>query len=122
MNPANKRKMIFCEPCGFKAIYNNEASVDAIEVPLAKIQKNIPVLDPKTQKTIESQWQERKKTIFKCPSCGRAVKLRDILPPYAKEYEQIDKRKELERLEIDKKKRIEDGKPLEKPAAPELLG
>lgn len=120
MNSKAKRMMIFCEPCGHKQIIEPKANPeDLTEIPSTKIQAGIPQLEG--NKTVTKPFIERPK-MYKCPKCGRGVRIKELLTPYAKALSEIDQKRELERLEADKLKRIEDGKPKEKPTDPVFLG
>lgn len=114
-----KRQMIYCEPCGYKQIIEpKENPEDLTVIPTTKIQGHIPQIDPATQKAVQKPFLERPK-MYKCPCCGRGVRLKELLLPYAKALDDLDRKREIERLENDKLKRIEDGKPHEKPVLPE---
>lgn len=137
-----KRMSLYCEPCGTKKIIEIEELViektdprlatgqvkiknmDEAEIKSSPIQLKIPVLDPETKKTVESKFQPQP-TKYKCPKCGRAVKLRElgiVHKPLADALQRTAEEKERQRLEEDKKKRLEDGKPPEKKMDPEFLG
>ena len=119
-NSKVKRTMIFCEPCGYKSIIEPKQNPDELtEIVSAKIQAGIPQLEG--NKTVTKPFIERPK-MYKCPKCGRGVRVKELLAPYAKAMSEIDQKKELDRLEADKLKRIEDGKPKEKPSDPVFLG
>jgi hypothetical protein len=114
--------MLYCEPCGYKRIVEvDEHVTDLPEIQTCPVQMKIPYIDPLTRKTVVPAAQPQAPK-FKCPGCGRGVKLRDLLKPYADALQRIDDEKERKRLEDDIKKRLEDGKPPEKKTESEFLG
>lgn len=124
-----KRMMLFCEFCTFKKIIESkEEPKDLTEIKTSPVQTNIPILDPKTNKVINAVLKnnEPSKAIreqqkkYKCPDCGRGVKLRDLLPSYAAAFDKVDKEKEKQRIEEQKQKRIEDGLPNKRQNTPFL--
>lgn len=130
MRQRPKRMMLFCEPCGYKQILeSNEFPKDLPEIKTCPVQTNIPVLDPKTNKTINVPTLDPKSNEvinkaarpqpkkYKCPKCGRGVRLKELLKPYAMALDKVDEEKEQQRLEADKKKRLADGLPDKKPDA-----
>jgi predicted RNA-binding Zn-ribbon protein involved in translation (DUF1610 family) len=157
--PKNNRKMLYCEPCGFKKIIEPHQEPSAmVEIPRVNVQRGIPNLDPETRQTnvakaplkdakmceeLEAKakrdnsitWSDgiylyatpgvRKNRMYKCPKCGRGVVLRELVTAYVSAFDQLDRRREQERIEKEKVKRIEDGKPHEKgppPVGPTFLG
>ena len=117
-----KRSMMFCEPCGFKKIIDvNEQVTNLTEVKTSPIQLKIPSLDPATQKTVQSKFQPQAPR-YKCPKCGRQVKVRELLPVFTKLFEQLEQQKVKQQQEEEMRKRIEDGKPAEKKIDPEFTG
>lgn len=111
--PAPKRKMIFCEPCSFKMIIEPDQTPDLIEIKTSKIPGKIPEIDPATGKT--KVYPEKKQILkYKCPKCGRGVIVKELQAAYTKTYKQLDDKLEKERVDADRKKRLEDGKPPEK--------
>jgi predicted RNA-binding Zn-ribbon protein involved in translation (DUF1610 family) len=120
--PQNKRMMLFCEPCGYKRILDIAETIkDLPENMTSPIQLRIPQLDPSTNKTVLSKFQEQPKR-HKCPQCGRAAKVRELLKPFSDALKKVDEDKEKQRLEEEKKKRLEDGKPPEKKIDPDFMG
>lgn len=110
----NDRKMIFCEFCTYKLIVEPNATINLVEIKTSNIPGGIPELDEKTGKMkIKTMKSQNKK--YKCPKCGRGVILKDIKGAYKKTFSSIEARKEKEKIEEDLKKRLEDGKPHEKP-------
>jgi predicted RNA-binding Zn-ribbon protein involved in translation (DUF1610 family) len=77
-----QRLIVYCEPCGFKKIIDNEES-QLKEIPTSSIQTNIPQLDMATNKTIPSKFKPQSKK-FKCPNCGRGVTAKALPNSYAK--------------------------------------
>lgn len=119
---SNIRRMIFCEICSYKRIIEpNENINDLVENKTSKIQVRIPQLDPVTGKTIPGTFVAQPKR-HKCPKCGRAAKVRELLKPYADALKAVDEAKLAEQREGEKKKRLEDGKPEEKKIDPDFLG
>lgn len=117
-----KRQMMFCEPCGFKKIIDfNEQITDLFEVKTSPIQLKIPSLDPVSQKTVQSKFQPQAPR-YKCPKCGRLVKVKELLPVYSKLFEQLEQQKVKQKQEEEMRKRLEDGKPVEKKPDPEFTG
>lgn len=122
MNNRNKRMMLFCEPCGYKSIFEpNQKLEGLVEIKTSPIQTKIPQLDPSTQKTVETLFQNQAPK-YKCPCCGRGVKLRELLKPFVDALTKIDEEKEQKKLEEEKQKRIADGKPQDKKADLDFLG
>lgn len=109
-----KRKMIFCEPCSFKMILEAGTEPEGlVKIPTAPIPGGVPELDPKTGTTkVKAAIQQSPR--YKCPKCGRGVVLKDLQQAYTKTFKQIDERAERQKLEADRQKRLEDGKPLSK--------
>jgi hypothetical protein len=122
MNQKNKAKMIFCEPCSFKMILDSDDMPDnLVEIKTSPIPGGIPVFDAKSGKTkVKSNHKQNKK--FKCPKCGRGVVIKELQAAYTNTIKQIDEKQEKEKLENDRKKRIEDGMPIEKNIDTEFLG
>jgi len=107
-----KRWFLFCEPCAFKKIIKADDPADAglVEIPQAKIPGGVPVLDPKTKKAKDKPDLSRMKK-FKCPQCGRGVMIKKLPEVYEKAYKEIDEEKRKKEQELEKQRRIEDGKP-----------
>lgn len=138
-NQPAKRMMLFCEPCGYKRILEaEELPKDLPEIKSCAVQTNIPtidsvtnkainvpVVDPKTKQLVNKSERPQPKK-FKCPKCGRGVRLKELLKPFATALEKVDKEKELQRLEADKQQRLKDGIPAAKrpidPNDPTFLG
>lgn len=112
-NQPKRRKMLYCEPCSYKQIIECEDEIDLFEIKSSDIQRNIPRLNPATKRPEEKPKFKQAKR-YKCPKCGRGIVLKDLQGSYAMTYKQIDQRLEKERIEEDRRKRIEDGKPPEK--------
>lgn len=68
-----------CEICGYNLVTNGE-NFNLIEYNRAKIQKEIPKLDPNTSEFIKSTWITLPKK-YKCPKCGRLVSPRPYKEP-----------------------------------------
>lgn len=110
-----KRLMIFCEPCAYKMIIQNEESMeDLVEIKTSPIPGGIPEIDLKTNKT-KTKPQKKQAKKFKCPKCGRGVVAKELQGAHAVAIKQQQNKLEAQKIEEDKRKRIEDGKPLERP-------
>jgi hypothetical protein len=110
---APQRKMIFCEPCSYKMIIESDSNLNLSEIPTSPIPGGVPELDPKTGKAkIKNSTPQAKK--YKCPRCGRGASVKELQPAYASALKKIDEQKEQERIALDRKQRLEDGKPIEK--------
>jgi hypothetical protein len=118
----NERTMIFCEFCNYKRIIEiGEKIADMPESKTSDIQIKIPQLDPITGKTIPSKFVPQPKR-YKCPKCGRAAKVRELIKPLADAFKLVDEAKIQRQLEEEKKKRLEDGKPPDKKVDPDFMG
>jgi DNA-directed RNA polymerase subunit RPC12/RpoP len=122
-----KRMMLFCEPCGYKEIVEpNEEPKGLFEIKTSVVQTNLPTIDPMTNKAIHvalpdpktqqlvnkaSRPQPKK---YKCPKCGRGVRLKELLKPYATAMDKVDQEKEKARLQQHRADRLKDGIPEEK--------
>lgn len=111
---SKSKKIIFCEPCSFKMIIDEEnISKELTQIKTSSIQGRIPELNLKTNKTEHKPVKNQTKKV-KCPRCGRGVVVKDIQGAYEKTIKEREERTEQQKQELDKKQRIEDGKPLEK--------
>lgn len=147
--PSNTRTMLFCEPCGYKRIIETAAdAAGLIEHKTSPVQARIPTLDVTANKTVNT-WVADPKTgkidpatgqidpatiqivnpqmkpqpkRYKCPKCGRVAKVRGLLKPFDDALKQVDERKAKERIEEEKRKRLEDGRPPEKKIDPDFIG
>jgi predicted methyltransferase len=115
-----KRFLVFCEPCSYKKILNTDKPEDMVQIKVSPVPGGAPKLDPKTGKTITRPTTNQCNKV-KCPKCGRGVVLKPLPDVYSKSYDEIDKREQKAKEEIEKKKRIEDGTPI-KYKPPEFLG
>lgn len=114
MQTNSKKKLFFCEFCSFKMILEEENfSKELVEIKTSSIQTNIPKLNEKTGK-IEIKPEKNQNKKFKCPRCGRGVAIKELQGAYKKTLKDIEEKSEKQKQEVDKKQRIEDGKPLEK--------
>ena len=105
-----KRKILFCEPCGYKEIVEVEDIGDEYqEIP--DVPGGSPTLDPVTKKVVTKKGIRREKK-KKCPKCGRGVFLKNLPAAYTKTIKSIEKREEKEKQESERLKRLEDGKPM----------
>lgn len=110
----NKRIIIYCEPCAFKTIIEKEDTVnDFVEIKTSPIPGGVPELDPKTGKTkIKSNTKQNKK--YKCPKCGRGVVAKELQGAYVTAIKQIEAKNEAQKIEADRKQRLQDGTPIER--------
>ncbi len=115
----SKPMLLFCEPCSYKQIIDDKA--DLTDMPTAPVQKHIPVLDPKTNKTVPSKFEPQKRKV-KCPKCGRGVYLKSLPPSYTSVIKKRADEEEAKRLIEERKKRIEDGLPIQKPRDVDFTG
>ena len=117
-----KRMMLFCEPCGFKQIIEpDKMPTDICEIKTSPIQQQIPILDVGTNKTVTKPFKPQPKK-YKCPSCGRGVRLKELLKPYADSMNKVDEENHKKTREEQKKKRIADGQPEKKKPDPNFTG
>ena len=87
---------------------------------VSPIPGGIPALDQDTGKTkTKHQILQNKKD--KCPKCGRGVVVKQLQEAYSSTIKKIKQKDEEEKFEEDRKKRIEDGKPLLKNIDSEYL-
>lgn len=123
-NKANKRTMIYCEPCAFKKIFEPDESINLVEIKRSSVQLKGPKLNPASGTTNPAGSMTKTKMV-KCPKCGRGVVVKELQSAYTKVYEEIDRREQKAREEADRIKRLEDGKPHErqnKDLDPDFLG
>jgi predicted RNA-binding Zn-ribbon protein involved in translation (DUF1610 family) len=73
----NNLYQLYCDNCHYKKITDGVNIDDLIQVKKSKLQKDMPKLDPSTNKTIKPLFKEQKKT-FKCPKCGFSIRARKI--------------------------------------------
>ena len=107
--------MIFCESCAFKQIIpKNPDDCDLVEIKTSAIPSGAPILDPRTGKAKERPQKTQAKK-YKCPRCGRGVVAKEVQGAIAKAIKLRDAKTEAERQENDRKKRIQDGLPPERP-------
>lgn len=85
-----KRVMLYCEPCGHKQIIEDLDNCKLVAVQRAQIQKHIPVLDEKTNKTVQSKYMDQPK-MFKCPSCGRGAAVKELPGSYKGVFDKAEK-------------------------------
>lgn len=94
-----KRWSIFCEICSYKQIVEGE-----------KFETSLPQI----KTTVKDQIK------LKCPKCGRGITVRNIPGAYSNIIKEIEDKKRKEHAELEKKKRIEDGTPVQRET--EFLG
>jgi hypothetical protein len=109
-----KKMMVFCEPCSFKMILeNDQIPENLVEIKTSMIPGGIPELDSKTGKTkLKPQNKQNKR--YKCPKCGRGLVTKELQGAYLTTIKQIEQKAEIQKMEEDRKKRLEDGKPFER--------
>lgn len=119
-----KRHMMYCEPCGHKSIIEPNAKPNLPEAKSCPIQTGIPMIDPAAKQTVYKPFVEQPPK-FKCPRCGRAVRVRELLQPYSDAIKVVEKEKEERRVKEDRQRRFEDGKPVikaEPGPTPDFMG
>ena len=122
MNKKKNNKMIFCESCSFKIIIQDDMYLESFtDIKTSPIPGGIPALDQDTGKTKTKQQILQNKKV-KCPKCGRGVVVKQLQEAYSSTIKKIKQKDEEEKFEEDRKKRIEDGKPLLKNIDSEYLG
>ena len=125
----NNRSMLFCEICGFKKIIESQENIDFFEIKTTPVQTRLPTIDSITgvpininkndAKNKNTKLQSKK---YKCPKCGRAIKLRNIIKPFEDAIKKIEKENAKIQEEENRKKRIEDGKLPEKKIDSDFIG
>jgi DNA-directed RNA polymerase subunit RPC12/RpoP len=108
----SKKYMVFCEPCSYKAIIDKDES-DLVEIKTSPIPGGIPELDAKTGKT-KNKPQKTQSKKFKCPKCGRGIVIKELQGAHANAIKQRDAKIEAQKIEDDRKQRLQDGKPFER--------
>lgn len=118
-----KRWFIFCEPCSYKKILtvDDPSETDLVEIKTVGTPGGSPFIDPETKKVKAKPTVPRPKK-FKCPKCGRGVAIKQLPEVYSKAYKAIDEDRKKRDEEFEKKKRIEDGKPIVRDKEEEFLG
>ena len=73
-----KKYSIFCEICGYHRITDGSSpeDKDLIEIKRGKVQRNIPKLNEEGK--VEDSLFFPQPKMFKCPSCGRGVRVKKI--------------------------------------------
>lgn len=104
------KKYLHCDFCGFDKIIESDNIPAKIVLP--PVQKTLPKLDSE-QKFVAPTYFP-KKILHKCSNCGRGVIEKSLPQPFQQLLKKIENQKEKTKQEEDRKKRIEDGKPLEK--------
>jgi hypothetical protein len=99
MQKTNKRWIVFCEICSYKQIVEGEE----FKVDLHQIKT-----------TIKDQIK------LKCPKCGRGITVRNLPGAYSSTIKEIEEKQKKEHAERERKKRIEDGTPVQRET--EFLG
>ena len=105
-------KILFCEPCAYKEIIKIEDIGEDFES-VPDVPGGAPRLDPVTKKAVVQKATKRNKK-KKCPKCGRGVFLKELPKAYDKAIQLEIEKEEKEHILSEKKKRIEDGKPLKR--------
>ena len=117
----NKRYLLFCEPCSFKKIIETNNPDDLVSIKRSSVPSGSPKLDPATKKTKVSKAKENTK-MCKCPRCGRGAIIKNLPEVYKKTYKEIDDSKRKEQEAIERKKRLEDGKPHQRNVDEDFIG
>lgn len=113
-----KRFLLFCEPCAYRKIFDT----DKPEGLYLSKSSAVPLKTIKMGDDVDKSKSFKEQPIkSKCPKCGRGVILKKLPQVYAKSYDEVDKRKQKEQEEYEKKKRIEDGTP-KKLTPPDFMG
>lgn len=84
---AVKYYRLYCEICGYSLITDG-SNVNLVEYKRSKIQKEIPKLDPTTDKTVPGTWLTLPKK-YKCPKCGRLISARKFKEPEVEDKTKI---------------------------------
>ena len=71
---AIKYYRLYCEICGH-TIVTDGSNLKLVEYKRSKIQKELPKLNPTTNKTVAGTWLDLPKK-YKCPKCGRLISAR----------------------------------------------
>ena len=118
-NKKSKTKFIFCEICSYKKIVKNQEDIAGlVEIKTSAIPGGSPELNKISGKTDfkKTKLQNKKTKLqnkkFKCPNCGRGIILKETQTAYSTTIGFLKEKEQKEKLEIENKKRIEDGKPL----------
>jgi len=105
----NSQKIIFCEFCSFKKILKSPEDLKSFNIiKNAKIQSKLP--DNKNKKLIT----KNHKDTVKCPKCGRGIIVKNLSGSHLETIKKIKEKEQKEKEENEFKKRIEDGKPINK--------
>lgn len=64
---------LYCEICNWKKFFNTEEEIDLIQFNKSSVQKNIPKLN---QGKLDKGGQKDLQQFYKCPNCGRLVKVK----------------------------------------------
>ncbi len=116
------RWLLFCEPCSYKQIITaDEPGEGLVEIKTSPVPTGIPAIDPQTKKIKTALPLPQPKKV-KCPQCGRGVVIRKLPDVYANAFKAVDEITRKEQEALEKKKRIEDGKPHIRTNTEEFLG
>ena len=77
---AIKYYRINCEICGFNQVTDG-SDIKLVEYKRSKIQKNLPTMDPITNKISHQKDMMKLPKKYKCPKCGRVVFARPFKEP-----------------------------------------
>jgi len=116
-----KRYLIFCEPCSFKKVVESDKPEDMVLIKRSPVPGGSPRLDAAT-KQIKGRPVQEPKTMCKCPQCGRGATLKDLPSVYKMTFEQLDEQARLREEELEKQRRLEDGRPHERRPDPDFIG
>jgi len=108
-NQKSQKKLIFCDFCSFRKILNNADDLKNFNIiKNAKIQSKLP--DIKNKKIVT----KNNKDMIKCPSCGRGILVKNLNGSHLETINKIKTKEQKEKEENEFRKRIEDGKPINK--------
>lgn len=93
---------------------------DMVAIKVSDVPGNIPQLDPVAGKTITKPNLKSLPKV-KCPKCGRGVIIKKLPETYTKTFAEIDEKNRKEAELLDRKKRVEDGRPLKREQDPDFL-
>ena len=116
-----KRYLIFCEPCSYKRVLEDDNPDDLILIKRSSVPSGYPKIDPQSKKTKVPKAKENTR-MSKCPRCGRGAIIKSLPEVYKNTYKAIDDRNREEQQALERKKRIEDGKPHERNIDEDFIG
>ena len=115
MAKKERRKFIYCEPCGFKRIYDGEESIkDLRETKRSPISRGTPTYDKVNKKTITPKAISQNR-LFQCPKCGKGIVVKGLPEAFKKTLAEVDKIERERMEEQNKRDRLLDGMPHKMP-------